>query len=100
MFRRMFLTKLRPLLLIRLKFLSMHTLFLGTRPLLLLRTNGLILWFSWMMWIGTEFIVQILNVPLKPNYAHFISNFFTELFVQNNFFIKLVELILPTVNFV
>ena len=55
---------------------SMFIPFWGTRHLLRLKTNGLIVWMSWMKWNGIIFIMPTSSAPLKPSWSLFFLKFF------------------------
>ena len=99
-FKKMSLIKSVLLLWVKRKSQSMFIPFWGTRHQLRLKTNGLIVWMSWMKWNGIIFIMSTSSAPLKPRWGLFILNFFIRQSVLINFSIELVDPILPTVIFV
>ena len=79
---------------------SMFIPFWGTRLLLRLKINGLIVWMLWMRWNGMIFIMPTSSAPSKPSWGLFTLNFFIRQSALTNFSTELVELILPIVTFV
>ena len=99
-FKKISLIKSVLLLWVKRKSQSMFIPYWGTRLLLRLKTNGLIVWMLWMRWNGMIFIMPTSSAPLKSSWGLFTLNCFIRQSALTNFSIELVELILPIVTFV